>query len=218
MDVASVQKPSKCGKCGGEKVWRTAKGRRYARCLRCHNEFQKRNTARARAAKEPRCRPTFVERFWANVEKRGADECWDWTGRTVEGYGVMKVQGVSTGAHRVAWLIATGDAPGEMHVCHRCDRRLCVNFAHLFLGSNLDNIADKVAKGRMRVGDETRLAKLTREQARWALEQHGAGKTMAAIARQLGVSKSCIWLIVHGKKWRQALSGKFSYEPRVFAK
>ena len=31
---------------------------------------------------------TEIERFWAKVDKRGPDDCWEWTGRRYEhGYG-----------------------------------------------------------------------------------------------------------------------------------
>lgn len=51
-------------------------------------------------------------------------------------------------AHRVSYEIEHGDIPKGMHVLHRCDVRPCINPLHLFLGTNSDNIADSVSKGR----------------------------------------------------------------------
>lgn len=52
-------------------------------------------------------------------------------------------------AHRAAWQLENGPIPADLHVLHRCDTPLCCNVSHLFLGTNDDNIADKVQKGRV---------------------------------------------------------------------
>lgn len=96
---------------------------------------------------------TSFERFWKYTDRRGPDECWLWTGLRDKGnYGVIavRVNGVSKSwrAHRFSWTIANGEIPSGLLVLHKCDNPICVNPAHLRVGTQLDNMRDKTEKGR----------------------------------------------------------------------
>lgn len=94
-------------------------------------------------------------RFWALVARGATQECWPWCGATSpKGYGKFSTGPRRTRkflrAHRFAWELSNGEIPQGMQVLHACDNPGCCNPRHLFLGTNDDNVRDKVSKGRQR--------------------------------------------------------------------
>ena len=67
------------------------------------------------------------------------------------GYGQFTFRDTKTHtvtAHRMSYTVFNGTIPDGLLVLHKCDERICVNPAHLFLGTQKDNIQDMHAKGR----------------------------------------------------------------------
>lgn len=66
--------------------------------------------------------------------------CFLWAGYVDRGgYGQIRHDGKTDGAHRVAWEVANGPIPEGMSVDHICHNRACVNADHLRLASPTEN-------------------------------------------------------------------------------
>lgn len=97
-----------------------------------------------------------LERFWSFVERRGDDECWPWLGPVLRGgRGRFHFLGGSKTAPRFAYEAATGLSLGVANACHSCDNPNCVNPAHLWAGTQKENMDDMVSKGRHHRGRVT---------------------------------------------------------------
>lgn len=143
---------------------------------------------------------SLPDRFWEKVDRRGPDDCWLWQATKRNGYGAIKVSGQMVQAHRVALMMATGPFADDLYVCHRCDNKLCVNPAHLFLGSHEDNMRDMRHKRRAVSGERHSNTTLTEAQV---LEIRSAPPTIRHddLARQYGVASGTISKIRNGKSW-----------------
>lgn len=133
---------------------------RVAKCEICGAEFSQKAGRHAqkvcswacRKVRWDRTRLPIEDRFWSKVNK--TDGCWVWTGATARGYGIILHDGHMWRAPRLSYLWAYGDLPDGLLVCHACDNPACVRPDHLFLGTQQDNVDDKMAKGRWRVPKE----------------------------------------------------------------
>lgn len=89
------------------------------------------------------------DRFISKVDVRHPAECWEWTaGRDSDGYGIFWLDGRSRRATRLLIEAVVGEIKPEDFALHRCDNPPCMNPAHIFVGTNLDNIRDRTRKGR----------------------------------------------------------------------
>src|SRR5690242_3600813 len=96
----------------------------------------------------PRLTKEQIERLFDNVVKEG-NGCWNWTKyRDSDGYGRMAIGNEMYRAHRLAWVATHGKVPRGLCVLHKCDNPSCINPAHLFLGTQYDNIQDCIRKMR----------------------------------------------------------------------
>lgn len=63
------------------------------------------------------------------------DECWEWPGCTVDGYGYVSISKDGTAkrryAHRVAYEYLVGPVPSGLVLDHLCRNRKCMNPKHL---------------------------------------------------------------------------------------
>lgn len=81
------------------------------------------------------------------IDERG---CWLWQGTLgLTGYGQTNYRGQTTTIHRVMYkLVNKIELSKKQYVCHHCDVRNCCNPEHMFVGTQFDNMADSVRKGR----------------------------------------------------------------------
>jgi predicted DNA-binding protein (UPF0251 family) len=133
------------------------------------------------------------------VDRSG--DCWPWLGSCdAHGYGQMGYgQRKKLKAHRVAWELANGAIPEGMSVLHRCDNPPCCNPAHLFIGTQADNMADAHAKGRQFIpqgpalrGEANPAAKLTDYQREAICVLGDQGISQRVIAAYYGISQSTV--------------------------
>lgn len=142
-----------------------------------------------------------LERLLSKVKIDGGTGCWNWLGCKLNtGYGQIWAGGRARSTHRLSFELHRGVIPAGMNICHRCDNRLCINPDHMFLGTNAENMADKVSKGRQARGESIAQSKLTEEDVIAIRASKGISQT--SIAKQFGVSHDLIALVRSRKIWR----------------
>ena len=124
-------------------------------------------------------------------------DCWNWLGaKTPKGYGQLLHAGRLEYTHRLSARLFLGlDRDSDLYVLHDCDNPSCFNPSHLRTGTQADNIADAVRKGRMG-------KKLTPEDAVEIRRRLDLGETQTKVAKDYPVSKSTIGQILRRETWK----------------
>lgn len=165
-----------------------------------------------------RKRQPIAIRFWSKVDKSGGpDACWPWLAYKVGKYGRMTTtKGHTEYAHRLAYMLERGEIPDGLCVCHHCDNPPCCNPAHFFLGTNADNTADMIAKGRHAHGPRANKenavrgvshyrAKLTDERVLSIRAMHASGQSQRAIGKAMSVDRRTVQRVLRGENWRHVV-------------
>jgi len=129
-------------------------------------------------------------------------DCWLWQRSTRNGYGQLSVRDETEYAHRLSYRLFVGPLNAD-EALHDCDVRRCIRPDHLFRGTQAENIADMIEKGRARhrtlKGEAHPNATLSDDEvaalrALWATGQY----QQRALAARYGVAQSTVWRLVHG--------------------
>jgi HNH endonuclease len=127
------------------------------------------------------------------------EPCWIWTGNAhPNGYGAASHRGVQDLAHRMAYRVLVEEIPKGLQINHHCDIKLCINPAHLYCGTQQDNIDDMWRRGRGLSGENNPTVILSDEQVAEALQMLHEGKSQGAVARHFGVGDNVIHSIARG--------------------
>ena len=163
----------------------------------------------------------IVEFLRYNIDRRGVDECWNWTGPKNRGYGRVSVDDQNFYAHRIVYAQVhpgsiTWEAPKSRKeagfIRHTCDNPSCCNPSHMILGTYQDNMRDKVDRGRSNIWwrgtTETPRAKLTENDVRTirkivADRRNGkGGPKNAQLCEQYGISIPSLKSVVARRTYR----------------
>ena len=146
------------------------------------------------------------QRWLDKVNK--TDSCWLWEGTLNRKYGAFRRfindKWTMYKAHRFAYEYFKGEIPQGMFVCHSCDVPHCVNPDHLWLGTQKENMADMVKKGRKINGFKKNCANLNfkiAEEIRQVFKQ--GGKKYPEIAKMFNTSTAQVCRIINNKIWKE---------------
>lgn len=150
-------------------------------------------------------------RFFDKVDIRENNCCWEWKScRSSSGYGEFYINGKNVSSHRFSYILSNGKIPSGLCVLHHCDNPGCVNPEHLFLGTQLDNMADMIKKGRKatnkiknrKLNNSLQLMSsimdliITYFRNKRIIKMRAGGMTHQDIADKVGLTKARVHMIV----------------------
>lgn len=146
---------------------------------------------RTKYTKKPITKRFYSKTKWVN-------DCLEWTGSLNEaGYGRFQINYKAVLAHRVSWQLNHGVIPDEAFVLHKCDNPKCVNPNHLYLGTQMNNMQDRLKRNR----NPKKMPHLNRGLVTQIKELLVSGNTLRDISTSFKVSIGTISSIKTGRTW-----------------
>lgn len=125
------------------------------------------------------------------------------------GYGKGTYNGKRMLLHRIVYCFNYNVSPeliGDLVIRHKCDNTKCINPNHLEIGSQLDNIQDRVVRGRSNkpTGTQNPRAVLTPDDVSYILAHYIPRDPVfgnVGLGRKFNVSHQTIRAVLQGKSW-----------------
>lgn len=144
--------------------------------------------------------PATISFQWGGPDGR----CMECVDRFIDkdGYPRFKIKGKAMSGAKYMWVKLYGDVPDGIVVRHVCDNPLCINPDHLIVGTQAENIADRVERDRSARGEENGRAILTARLVGIIRKRLERGETLASVAERYGVTIGAISNIKYGRNWK----------------
>jgi hypothetical protein len=129
--------------------------------------------------------------FLKQIDPSGGHEaCWPWLGfRNPKGYGQSSIDNKTMLAHRWSYQHHHGVVIyNALQVRHTCDNPSCCNPLHLLLGTNQDNVNDKMQRGRFR----PKQTRFSQEDLDKMKQLRVSGMSRDQIAKRFGCDKATV--------------------------
>ncbi len=197
---------SKCEKCGKKFDWIRSNTQIIPRfcSLVCRGHTGFKPGGNFRTSEE-----TQQEKFLRtkiNYEKKviKKEGCWDWKGCIEKnGYARLSCKDIDVRhAHTASYMIYKGIIPEGLQVNHLCNNRKCSNPSHLYVGTQQENMRDKILANRQAKGSKNGNSKLDECQVQKIKTMLKNGEKTSEIAYIFNVSKTQIRNISKHNQWK----------------
>lgn len=130
-------------------------------------------------------------------------ECIEFTGyKDRNGYGQVTIKGITQYAHRASYEAAVGPIPVGLKLRHTCDNPACIRPSHLVVGTQADNMRDKVERNRQQKGTDVKWAKLDDDKVR---SIRSSTLKLRELSELLGVCQSVLSNVRNRKTWTHVI-------------
>ncbi len=135
------------------------------------------------------------------ISINGCHECTNFC-KNGKGYPRGYFSGRRYTVARYLWEKAYGPIGPGLSIRHKCDNPACINLDHIEIGTNLENVADRVSRGRSAFGERNGRAKLKESDVLFILK---SSESTVFLSKMFGVTEFTIRELRKGRSWRKVV-------------